>query len=835
MKKLLSVFLALLMFVSLVPAQVMADETITVYISVSRYGDFVQDKNGNLMAYVPIELSGQSSYTIDDVFVLTHELYYPEGAEGYASSVGDWGLGVDKLWGDTSYNFGYQVNGGRVSVMGPDHVVVHGDSIDACIYKGFYPNSEKYARFESVVEEVYRDKEISLTLSYASGYDENWNSIFSPCEGATIYIDGEETDYITDANGEVSLSFNEIGTYIISAKKSQMVGEVEMPVITAPVCVVNVTEKPEIQIIHNIARYYDEMNFEDAGGNLPWILADMVAYEELFPESDYCLSEERKREGFRIIADFASTATRPGDLAKSILALRALGYDARQLYTASFETVNLVDKLLALVDTQDESVTNIYTLPYVIIALRQAEAYASEAQLGWLIESALLSKDAWQNTAEGTDALTPMLLALAPYCEEKEEVDALVSESIEIVTGEQREDGLIDGFEGYEPASTGLAICGLSAAGMDASEIKNGENSLLDGLVSVANEDLDGFANAFATEQGFRGLLAWCYFAEDTGKIMYDFSMASMEEANVTGAQHCPIIFEVSPSNATVCIDGVEELSEHVFDLAEGEYSYTVTAPSYIDKVGTLTVSTEEVVKRQAKKITVTLSRKPSYSGGGGSVVVDKEKQEGKTEAEVKPEPEKEPEVNPEQKIAIETVFSDVKRDDWYYDAIAYVYENKLFNGTGEGFSPNQPMTRAMLVTVLHRAATPEAGVQENPFSDVSEGNWYTESIIWAAGNGLVNGVSENEFAPDVSITREQLAVILYRYASLCGREVTVKNESLSYGDVDSISDYAQEAMAYAVEVGVLKGSDGHLEPKREATRAEVATMLMRFLQGINQ
>ena len=835
MKKLLSVLLALLMLVSLVPAQVMADETITVYISVSRYGDFVQDKNGNPMAYVPIELNGQRSYTIDDVFVLTHELYYPEGAEGYASSVGDWGLGVDKLWGDTSYNFGYQVNGGRVSVMGPGHEVEDGDSIDACIYKGFYPNSEKYARFESVAEEVYRDKEISLTLSYASGYDENWNSIFSPCEGATIYIDGEETDYITDANGEVSLSFNEIGTYVISAKKSQMIGEVEMPVITAPVCVVNVAEKPEIQIIHNIARYYGEMNFEEAGGNLPWILADMVVYEELFPDSDYCLSEERKLEGFRIIADFASTATRPGDLAKSILALRALGYDASQLYTASFETVNLVDKLLALVDSQDESVTNIYTLPYVIIALRQAEVYASEAQLGWLIESALLSKDAWQNTAEGTDALTPMLLALTPYCEENAEVDALVSESIEIVTGEQREDGLIDGFEGYEPASTGLAICGLSAAGMDASEIKNGENSLIDGLVSVANEDLSGFANAFATEQGFRGLLAWCYFAEDTGKIMYDFSMASMEEANVTGAQHCPIIFEVSPSNATVCIDGVEELSEHVFDLAEGEYSYTVTAPSYIDKVGTLTVSTEEVVKRQAKKITVTLSRKSSGSGGGGSLIIDPDKKEDKTEAELQPEPEKEPEVNPEQKIAIETVFSDVKRDDWYYDAVAYAYDKKLFNGTGEGFSPNQPMTRAMLVTVLHRAAAQESGELKNPFMDVPEGSWYTESIIWAADSGLVNGVSENAFAPDVSITREQLAVILYRYASMCGYDVAVSGEKLSYSDTSDISIYAEEAMAFAVEVGVLKGSDGRLEPKREATRAEVATMLMRFLQGISQ
>ncbi len=836
MKKLLSVLLSLIMLMGVIPAQVMADESITVYVSVSRYGDFVQDKNGNLMAYVPLELSGQSSYTIDDVFSLMHERYYPDGVEGYATSYSEeWGLGVDKLWGDTSYNFGYQVNGGRVSVMGPGQEVEDGDSIDACVYKNTYQNLEKYARFEAAVEETCREKEVSLTLSYVSGYDDSWNSIFSPCEGATIYIDGEETDYITDENGEVILSFDEMRTYIISAKKSQMVGDVEMPAITAPVCVVNVSEKTEIQIIHNIAKAYGEMDFEDAGGNLPWILADMVVYEELFPESDYCLSEERKLEGFRIIADFASTATRPGDLAKSILALRSLGYDARQLYTASFETINLVEKLLALVDSQDESVTNIYTLPYVIIALRQAEEYANEEQMEWLLESAFMSKSAWQDTAEGTDALSPMLLALAPYCDENAEVEELINESIGILTGEQREDGLIDGFEGYEPASTGLAICGLSAAGINALEIKSGEKSLIDGLVSVVNEDFGGFANAFATEQGFRGLLAWYQIENATGKIMYDFSSSSMEEANVTGAQNCPVIFEVSPSNAIVNIEGALELSKHIFDLEPGEYSYTVTANSYIEKSGIVTISDLEAEQRQAKTITVSLKHKSSYSGGGGSAFVDKDKPEVETETELQPETEKAPEAIPEQEIAIETVFSDVKKGDWYYDAVAYAYKNKLFNGTGEGFSPNQPMTRAMLVTVLYRTAAPKTGALENPFSDVSAGNWYTESIVWAASSGLVQGVSDSTFAPDVSITREQLAVILYRYASLCGYEVEVKNENLSYSDAGSIADYAQTAMSFAVGAGVLKGTDGYLEPKREATRAEVAMMLMRFLQGTRQ
>ena len=837
MKRMLSVLMVFCMLLCIVPAY--AADGITVYLSVSRYGEHVTDKDGKTMAYVPIELSGQESYTIDDVFSEAHALHHPDGAEAYATSyTEEWGLGVAKLWGDTSYNFGYQVNGGRESVMGPGHEVEDGDSVDVYIYQNSGSEMENYARFESVVEEGYTNDEILVTLSCFSGYDENWNMVFSPCEGASILINGEETDLVTDENGAVTLYFEEEGNYVISSKKTKVLSDEVVTAITAPVCVLQVTLHPAIQMIHNIAQQYAESDFAAAGGNLPWILADMAVYEELFPESKFCLSAERKQKGLSEISAFAKSATRPGDLAKSILALRALGYDAEKLYTAEFEQINLVEKLLALVDSEDEAVTNIYTLPYVIIALRQAEGYASDEQMAWLIEAALTSKSSWQDTAFGTDALTPMLLALAPFCEENTEVGTAVEETVEILQAEQREDGLINGFEGYEPASTGLAICGLSAIGIDASEVVSGENSLIDGLLSVANEESNGFANAFATEQGYRGLLAWRLLQEETGKTMYDFSSSPMEEANVTGATSCPVVFTVTPSGATVTIEGETELLSNVFDLTEGEYSYTVAASSYITKSGTLTISAEEAENREAKTVTVSLASRPSYSGGGGvSVNVDEDKQnEDKTEAEAKPEAEIMPEAEPETVAPIETVFSDVNRDDWYYTAVEYAYHNKLFNGTGNGFSPEKSMTRAMLVTVLHRVAAPETKTQNNPFTDVAANSWYTDSVIWAANSGLVQGISDSEFAPEASITREQLAVILYRYAVLSGYETEFDEDILSYSDAASVSSYAQDAMRYAVGLGILQGNQmGQLAPGNTATRAEVATMLMRFLQGIEK
>lgn len=830
LKKVLSIILAFVMILGSLSVCAEGIENISVYLSVSKYGELVADKDGNTIACVEIELDGKESYNLDDVFLTAHSLYHEDGEEGYASSEGQWGFGIDKFWSDTSYNFGYQINGGTELVSGLDYVVKNGDFIDAFIYRNQYPETEGYAMFDKRRISLYTNSECSLTLEYFSGYDESWNNIISPCEDATITINGLETEYKTDENGYVSLSFENEGTYIVSAKKTKISGENEVPAITAPSCVIDVKTPSEIEILHNIAKQYKTTDFSRSDSNLPWIIADMITYEELFPHSENGLDNEQKEAAKKTIANDLVDAERPGDLAKGILALRALGYDAKNIYTKDYKKVDAVKKLTDLVDLKDESVTNVYTIPYVLIALSQDDSYATQEQIDWLIQSIKESKDVWQNVEYGTDALTPILLALSPYYETNEEIKSLCDETVEILKLEQRDDGLIDGFEGYESASTGLSICALSSLGIDSSEVKKSEKSLIAGLLSTANDELNGFSNAFATEQGFRGLLAFKLLSEE--ERIYNFKDNTMNEANISDIENCPVEFKVIPSNAVVRIDGVEKVKDNLYDLEIGTYIYSVSASGYETTSGEFVISEEDVNNHTLTTINISLSK--NYSGGSGGVSrpVTDDKEETKKEEieEIKPDEN----VDDIKKDEFdESTFSDVSSDDWYYSAVKYVYENKLFNGTDKGFEPESSMTRAMLVTVLHRHDSSKEPKTYSLFSDVPKDAWYTKSVNWALDNKIVNGISENAFAPDSEITREQLAVILYRYAVYNGYDVSLASTKISdFSDKEKISPYAVDAMNYITSIGVLNGREENiLAPQDKVTRAEVATMLKRFAE----
>lgn len=174
--------------------------------------------------------------------------------------------------------------------------------------------------------------------------------------------------------------------------------------------------------------------------------------------------------------------------------------------------------------------------------------------------------------------------------------------------------------------------------------------------------------------------------------------------------------------------------------------------------------------------------------------------------------------------------FEDVTADDWFFDAVEFVADKKLFNGTSETtFSPNANMTRAMVATVLFRLDGAEKTDVAAAFEDVAEDTWYTDGVAWAAEKGVVTGYSETVFAPDDNVTREQLAVMLYRYVG--EPEVDAEMGMAGFNDVDAISEWAATAMRWAVQNGILVGKDGAmLDPAGNATRAEVATMLQRFV-----
>ena len=177
--------------------------------------------------------------------------------------------------------------------------------------------------------------------------------------------------------------------------------------------------------------------------------------------------------------------------------------------------------------------------------------------------------------------------------------------------------------------------------------------------------------------------------------------------------------------------------------------------------------------------------------------------------------------------------FTDVSEKDWFYGDVMFVYENGLMLGTSKTlFSPHGTATRGMMATILWRMEGSPAPKGKNSFTDVEAGKWYADAITWTAENGIFAGYGKDKFGPDDPITREQLAAIFYRYADYKGYDLTVKGNLDTFKDADKITDYAKTAMQWAVGSGLVKGKSGNLlDPQGTATRAEIAAMLHRFIE----
>ena len=177
--------------------------------------------------------------------------------------------------------------------------------------------------------------------------------------------------------------------------------------------------------------------------------------------------------------------------------------------------------------------------------------------------------------------------------------------------------------------------------------------------------------------------------------------------------------------------------------------------------------------------------------------------------------------------------FTDVSEKDWFYGDVMFVYENGLMLGTSKTlFSPHGTATRGMMATILWRMEGRPAPKGKNSFTDVEAGKWYADAITWTAENGIFAGYGKDKFGPDDPITREQLAAIFYRYADYKGYDLTVKGNLDKFKDADKITDYAKTAMQWAVGSGLVNGKSGNLlDPQGTATRAEIAAMLHRFIE----
>lgn len=187
-----------------------------------------------------------------------------------------------------------------------------------------------------------------------------------------------------------------------------------------------------------------------------------------------------------------------------------------------------------------------------------------------------------------------------------------------------------------------------------------------------------------------------------------------------------------------------------------------------------------------------------------------------------------------EDTTPFELPFNDVDESDWFYDPVCYVYSEGLMTGvSATEFAPNTTTTRAMIVSMLARLEN-VTSAESAGFSDIHEGDWYATAVNWAASAGIVNGVSDDSFAPNAAVTREQLAAMLMNYAEWKGLDTSARADLDGYIDAENISSWATETMSWAVAEGLISGvTNDTLAPQESATRAQVAAIVQRFLEHV--
>ncbi len=303
MKKILSLLLAVVMISGIFAFGVFADDEVAIktYITISKYGKIVDGKDGSPVAAKEVELTGQSEYTLDDLFKTAHNLFYEGGAEaGYSSYMSDWGLSVGKLWGDESGNFGYEVNGAKAFVSGLSHTLNDGDYVDAAVFESYYPDTESYTKFGDFKTRAEVGEDVELTF-YIAGYDEYWNKVFSACEGAEITVNGEKTGKLTDAEGKAVISVDKPGEYVISAEKTKQSGDKTVTAITAPVCILKTYSDAKITVPEGTELYVGQKGSKH-----------FVSFTEIEPEgvkenegnrTYYYALENNKVYNYRVTSD----------------------------------------------------------------------------------------------------------------------------------------------------------------------------------------------------------------------------------------------------------------------------------------------------------------------------------------------------------------------------------------------------------------------------------------------------------------------------------------------------------------------------------------------------
>ncbi len=416
----------------------------------------------------------------------------------------------------------------------------------------------------------------------------------------------------------------------------------------------------------------------------------------------------------------------------------------------------------------------------------------------------------WDLSKKSADPdMTGMAIqALAPYYNTNEAVKQAVDRALTKLSSLQNAGGGYSTWGTVNCESSAQVVTALAALGIDAAKdprfIKGSGNaaySVLDAMLRYYVEG-GGFEHVFnnppmidqmSTEQAYYAMTAYYRFKSGQSRL-YDMSDASTDAT----------VSAVSVAGAAGVISG------NVIN---------VTVPL---GAGAALPTDPEAVQITTTDPKATVSDLATTDGSKWTFTVTA--LDGKTKANYTVNVELGDWANP---------FTDVPENAWYYDYVKYAVQNDLMNGVGDGkFDPQGKVTRAMFVTLLYRLdGSPEVN-DENPFTDVPEGKWFTDAVIWASTNRIVSGYGGGLYGPNDYITREQMATMLRNYSDYKGYDTTKTADITGYADYDTVSSWAVSAFGWSVAEGIVQGKTADkLMPKDNATRAEAATLLTRYIE----
>ena len=616
-------------------------------------------------------------------------------------------------------------------------------------------------------------------------------------------------------------------------------------------------------LLSNIAAGYVENSGE-------WPVMDMAAYEDANPDSAYKTTENTK-QAYIDSAIAAVTAEGAGEAAyaKAILILQSIGADPQTLYPADSDTSISAVAALKSMDTYSSSA---WVAPYTLIALNQGDYDTDELEQS-IITSVLTNQaedGSWSEWGDSIQTTANMIAGLSFYYDSDETVKTAVDIAVTFLSSAQKEDGTFDAYGSGSDANTAaMVVMALSALGIDPDTderfIKN-ETSALDGLLSFALTDNSAFgytdnitANSYATEQGFRALIA-----ADTLRNVYDFSTNEVSPAYVGGAPsddgddntpggNTPVPdTDITASltvkthqstwisNMRVEMEEDSTVADLIYEAAVQDENFSFTDSN--GYISSMTYDGETWAEFDAGRNSgwkYTVNGLAPVVGMNDRVLEDGDKVVWYyvTDYTTDDTDDEEP-VKPEKPVVevveeVELPFTDIE-NHWAQEAIAYCYSNGLMAGINETtFAPDLTTSRGMIVTILYALEEKPSVSGDMVFVDVDESAWYADAAAWAYKIGIVSGYGDGCFGPDDEITREQMALILMNYARYKGYSTKKANDLDKFSDAGEINAWALDALRWANAEGMMSGrGEDTIAPLGTATRAEAATILMRFLEN---